>query len=206
MGRAPKQRELNFWKRGGRREGAGRPKSGRVSHATRPKFDRVTAVHVTLRVREHVWNLRSGRCFRRIAKALQRARGRFGLRVIEFSILGNHLHLIVEVDCDVSLTRGMQGLAIRIAKALNKLMAKRGRVFSDHYHAHLLHSPTEVVRALQYVFTNAQHHYGLEGRDEYTSSTLNPHERTLLLMLPLGWLLRIGFRRGKSSRACADTS
>src|SRR5690242_13478617 len=43
MVRRAKQRELNFWTRGGRREGAGRPRSGRVSHDERPKFTRTTA-------------------------------------------------------------------------------------------------------------------------------------------------------------------
>ena len=119
------------------------------------------------------------------------------MRFIEFSILGDHLHLIVEVDCDLSLTRGMQGLAIRIAKALNKLMRIKGKLFADHYHAHLLHSPTEVVRAIHYVLTNARHHYGAPGLDPYTSNGVPTELRALLVMFPLGWLLRVGFRRSK---------
>ena len=41
------------------------------------------------------------------------ALGRFGLRVFDFSVQGNHLHLIVEADSSESLSRGMQGLCIR---------------------------------------------------------------------------------------------
>src|SRR5262249_57265032 len=85
----------------GRRKNAGRkPKSPRskVSHRARPQFDKPTAVHVSLRVALHVWNLRSRRCFGVIELCLEEARERFGLRIIEFSVLGNHLHLIVEAD------------------------------------------------------------------------------------------------------------
>lgn len=64
---------------------------------------------VTLRVAVRVWNLRSRRCFRLIESSLEAARGRFGLRVIEFSVLGNHLHLVVEADDSEALSRGMQG-------------------------------------------------------------------------------------------------
>ena len=53
------------------------------------------------------------------------ARERHGLRVIEFTVLGNHLHLLVEADDDLALSRGMQGLCIRIAKALNRVMDDR---------------------------------------------------------------------------------
>ena len=48
------------------------------------------------------------------------------MRIIEFSVQGNHLHLIVEAENSDALSRGMQGLAIRIAKALNSLMERAG--------------------------------------------------------------------------------
>jgi len=119
-----------------------------VSHRARPRFDKPTPVLVTLRVDWHVWNLRSRRCFRAIAACFERSLGRFGLRLIEFSVLGNHLHLIVEADDTESLSRGMQGLSVRVAKALNRVMGSRGRVFADHYHARLLGTPTELVNAI----------------------------------------------------------
>src|SRR5438105_8297162 len=75
-----KQLELPTW--GGRRKGAGRKPKGpreRVSHKPRPRFDRPVPAHVTLRVREHVWNLRSRRAYRRIRAAFEKARGRMGL-------------------------------------------------------------------------------------------------------------------------------
>ena len=94
----------------------------RASHHARPRFDKPTAVHVTVRMRWNVWNLRSRRCHSRISGCLEEALGRFGLRVIEYSVLGNHIHLIVEADDAASLARGMHGLAIRIAKSLNATM------------------------------------------------------------------------------------
>ena len=48
--------------------------------------------------------------------------------------------------------RGLQGLLIRIARALNKLWSRRGSVFADRYHDHILKSPREVRNALRYVF------------------------------------------------------
>ena len=190
-----RSRPLSFPTRGGRREGAGRPRGTRVSHAPRPRFGRVTPVHVTLRMRDHVWNLRSGRAFRRIRAAFEKARGRFGARLVEFSVQGNHLHLIVEADDNTALSRALQGLCIRIARALNKMMGRAGRVFGDHYHARLLRSPTALVRAIAYVLGNAAHHFGQRGADRYASTA--PQARAVL-EAPRSWLLREGWRRAKT--------
>ncbi len=196
------QCELKLPRHGGRRTGAGRkPKAPRalVSHMARPRFEKPLPAHVTLRVGAHVWNLRSRRCFRVIEACLEKAKERLDLRVIEFTVLGNHLHLVVEADCDRSLSRGMQGLAVRIAKALNRLMQRRGRVFADHYHSHLLPNPTELANALAYVLRNFEHHFGSRsGRDPFSSSAYSDAARSRILAGPRGWLLRAGWRRARS--------
>ncbi|HET7786255.1 MAG TPA: transposase [Myxococcales bacterium] len=187
-------------RRGGKRPGAGRKPKGRralVSHHGRPRFEKPTAVQVTLRVAGHVWNLRSRRCFETIETCLAEARERFGFRVIEFTVLGNHLHMVVEADDDEALSRGMQGLNIRIAKALNRLMKRKGRVFADHYHSRLLRSPTELVNAIAYVLGNAAHHYGESGPDRFSSRAYETPQRSRILSHPRSWLLRSGWRRAR---------
>ncbi|MGZ6142276.1 MAG: transposase [Myxococcales bacterium] len=194
------QRDLPFPKpRGGKREGAGRPKGSRVSHHQRPRFGKATPVHVTVRVRRHVWNLRSRRCYRRIGECLEQAAGRFGLRVIEYSVLGDHVHLIVEADSAEALARGMQGLSIRIAKSLTALMNGGGPLVADHYDGRPLTTPTALVRAIAYVLRNHEHHFGARGRDPFSSDGLDSEQRRTRLSLPLSWLLTSGWRRAAPS-------
>jgi REP element-mobilizing transposase RayT len=162
MTRRRRQLRIDFRTRGGLRPGAGRkPKNGQagVSHLTRPELKRRFPVHVTLRVRREVWSLRSRRCFAAIRRAFVGGRERFGFRLNEFSVQGNHVHLIAEAESNPSLSRGMQGLAIRLAKALNRLMQRRGTVFADRYHAHILRTPAEVRNALSYVLNNDRKHW-----------------------------------------------
>ena len=161
-----------------------------VSHKSRPRFEKPTPVHVTVRVARHVWNLRSRRCFNAITACFAAACGQFGLRLIEFSVLGNHLHLILEADTNEALSRGMQGLNVRIAKALNRLMNARGRVLADHYHAQLLATPTQLVSAIAHVLGNSRTHYGEQAeRDPFSSVAC---DRARLLCVPVSWLLRTG--------------
>jgi hypothetical protein len=57
----------------------------------------------------------------------------------------------------------MQGLSVRIARDLNGAMMRRGTVFADRYHAHVLRSPRETRHALLYVLNNARHHVAASG-------------------------------------------
>ncbi len=160
----PTPGEPSFTRRagwGGRREGAGRkPKGARpgVSHTTREGLSERLPVHVTMRVMPHVWNLRSRRSFRVLRRAFSAGGDRFGIRLCEFSVQGNHVHMMVEAANKRSLSRGMQGLSVRIARGLNRLMKKTGKVLSDRYHSRILRSPRDARNVLRYVRENHDVH------------------------------------------------
>ena len=52
------------------------------------------------------------------------------------------MHLIAEANDKASLSRGMQGLAVRLARRLNKRLGRRGTVFKERYHARLVRTPS----------------------------------------------------------------
>jgi len=115
-------------------------------------------VHVTVRMREEVCGLRSGDCFRVLRRAFLAGSARSGFRVIHFSVQSNHVHFVVEAEGTKELSRGMQGLNIRMAKALNRLMKRRGKVLADRYHAVILKTPAQTKNAVHYVLNNRRHH------------------------------------------------
>jgi hypothetical protein len=86
----------------------------------------------------------------------------------------------------------MQGFGIRVAKGLNAMMKKRGRVLGDRYHARALRTPTETRRVVAYVRNNHRKHMAQVGQtlsaryvDAYSSAGAN-----LSLPAPKTWLLR----------------
>lgn len=115
-------------------------------------------MHVTTRVREGLPSLRSPLEYAVLRFCFARGCDRFGLRLVHYSVQSNHLHLLVEALDRKSLWRGLQGLFVRIAKNLNKLWERRGRVFDDRYHRRTLRTPREVRNALCYVLHNARRH------------------------------------------------
>ncbi len=157
--------------RGGWRPNAGRPRSSdRVAHGIRPPHARSHPVHVTLRVRSDVPRLRRGHAFAALRVAFRGGRDRFGFRLVHYSVQSSHLHLICEADDRRALSRGMQGLAIRMAKRLNRAVGRRGSVFADRYHARALTTPRETRLAMRYVLLNHVHHGSAAlGPDIYSS-------------------------------------
>src|SRR5262249_1537002 len=101
-------------------------------------------------------------------------------RLVKYSVQGNHVHLILEAPDRVALGRGMKGLGVRIARKLNRMMGRRGRVLGDRYHLHVLKTPTEVRHAVHYLEHNAHEHYGLVEPDPFSGAFLEAHT----------WLLR----------------
>src|SRR3954467_5520384 len=156
----PRQQELPLKSWGGARRAAGRkPKAVRknVPHRPRRPFRR-GALHITTRLRPEVWNLRTHRCFRALRRAFAGGCDRFGFRVVHFSVQRNHLHTIVEAPDTKTLGRAMKGLAVRMARALNKVMERKGPVFGGRYHAHLIRSLREATNAVEYVLENWRKH------------------------------------------------
>ena len=175
---------MKFRTWGGRRRGAGRkPKGekGGVAHVEREVLKGRFPVHVTWRMEKGVWNLRTRRCFGPMRRAMYAGAVKNGFRLVHYAVMGNHVHLIVEAQDRVKLATGMQGMGVRIAKALNRVMGRSGRVIGDRYHAHILKTPSEVKRARSYLLTNAQHHYGHAHADGFASQIPVAAPRTWLL-------------------------
>ena len=148
-------------------------------------------VHITLRLVAGLESLRSRQCYRAVLPALAAGKEREGFRVVHLSVQGNHLHLIVEANDRPALSRGVQGLAIRVAKALNAALGRRGKVFAERFHMHVLRTVREVANAVDYVLSNLFRHagrtVGIDDIDRLSSAA----DRSLVVSAQT-WLLRVG--------------
>jgi REP element-mobilizing transposase RayT len=144
---------------GGTRKGAGRKKlSNCQAHQRREAFSKRMPVHVTMKMAKDVKGLRGRRMYKAVAAALwAAARNDDGL-LCDFSVQNDHLHLVMDAANSKAMRSAVSGLAIRVAKAINGLCGRKGRVFDDRYHARVLRTPTEVRRVRHYVRDNFRKH------------------------------------------------
>src|SRR5262245_1721914 len=200
------QGELVFRSWGGRRAGAGRPPAAgrrRVPHRRRPLHDPRVPVHVTLRAAPGLPSLRRGAVFAAVRRALAAASGT-GFRIVHFSVQRDHVHLVVEAEGTHGHARGCQGLTVRVAKAVNRLLGRRGAVWGDRFHARWLRTPREVRNALVYVLQSVRKHVaGARGLDPCSSAAWFTGWRMpapqapapVPVRAPRTWLARVGWTR-----------
>jgi putative transposase len=86
----------------------------------------------------------------------------------------------------------MQGLTIRCARAINRALNRKGEVFVDRFHAHVLRARREVANAIRYVLENADSHGEYTPRDPYTSQRWmwRMPDEAAPVRPPRTWLLR----------------
>ena len=202
---------------GGWRPGSGRPRGRtKVGHVLRPPLKARHPVHVTWRIVDGVRLGDDGTMS--VIRAAIAAGQKDHFRVVEFNVLWDHLHFIIEADDEVALARGMQGLGVRIARRVNKHVGRTGKLLAERYHARQLRTPREVRIAIRYVLLNRRHHAAQRGQrlapfwiDPCSSAawfdgwrdpirTHAPWVRQLLgwtppTVRPRTWLLTTGWRR-----------
>jgi REP element-mobilizing transposase RayT len=108
-----------------------------------------------------------------VRKAFVAGCERTRFRIIDWSLQGDHLHLIVEARDTSCLSRGMQGFCVRVARRLNAHIGRSGAVFAERYNARELKSPNEVRNARAYVMNNARRH-DVQSGGELAPSGVDP--------------------------------
>src|SRR5258707_12554767 len=81
--------------------------------------------------------------------------------------------MLVEAEDKPSLSRGIMGVAIRMARAVNRVLERHGNVWSERYHSRALKTPREVRNGIVYVLMNKQKHASKTmGLDPCSSASL----------------------------------
>ncbi|HTL33704.1 MAG TPA: transposase [Kofleriaceae bacterium] len=175
------------------------PERGGSPHKARPEHKKQHPLHIVLRVSPAVGSLRKRGMYRAlreatIAVALRElayddVNGAF--RIVHISIQRTHVHLLVEADNKLALSRGMQSFQISAAKHINREYSvkagltdrRRGNVFVDRYHAEIITTPRQARRSLAYVLNNWRKHR--EDRDgDAATWNVDPYSSGVLF---LGW-------------------
>jgi REP element-mobilizing transposase RayT len=206
--------QVELFRHGGRRRGAGRkPKGERAGelHEARPEIDRHKVLHVVLKAVPEVGALRQPKLYGAIRQATIAAAKGGRIRIVHLSIQHDHVHLLAEAESKKLLADGMLGFQVSAARQINKVLGRRGKVFRDRYHLVVIANPTQMRNTLAYVLNNFRKHgeakpgwmtdpYSsgrtFEGWRERTPITpAVPSYGALETCAPRSWMLREGWRR-----------
>ncbi len=110
--------------------------------------------HITHRCHEKSFLLKFSRDRRRYLRWLFEAKKRFGLRVLNYVVTSNHVHLLVQDTGEGVIPQSMQLVAGRTAQEYNHRKARQGAFWEDRYHATAVEAGEHLHRCLVYIDLN----------------------------------------------------
>jgi len=113
--------------------------------------------HITHRCHKKEFLLKFARDRKRYIFWLYQAKKKYGLKVLNYMVTSNHIHLLV-IDKNKSpsdvIPRSMQLIAGRTAQEYNKRKNRRGAFWEDRYHVTLVDTDDYLNQCITYIDMN----------------------------------------------------
>ncbi len=129
------------------RRGSSQIRKGRFSESSRIYF--LTAV--TYNRRPVFVEFIAGRI---LVRELHEEDARGELQSLAFVVMPDHLHWLVQLRESGDLSRCMQRMKSRSARAINAHLSRTGRFWQDGFHDHALRKEEDVIHFARYVVAN----------------------------------------------------
>jgi putative transposase len=110
--------------------------------------------HITQRCHKKEFLLKFARDRRRWCSWLFEAKKRFGLRLLNYMVTSNHIHLLVVDNGPDVIAKSLQLIARRTAQEFNKRKKRKGAFWEDRYHATAVDQNEHLIRCLVYMDLN----------------------------------------------------
>lgn len=110
--------------------------------------------HITHRCHKKEFLLKFARDRRRWHSWLFEAKKRFGLRVLNYVVTSNHIHLLVIDSGPDVIPNSIQLIAGRTAQEFNQRKERKGAYWEDRYHATAVERNEHLIRCLVYIDLN----------------------------------------------------
>lgn len=161
-----------------------RSRSGRILHAKRPVTTR-RPMHLTAHVHGDVPSLRRAEVLGAFRELVREARRR-GVRTVAFALMPTHLHWMVVPDSAGALRDATRYVFGQLAKRVNALAGRRGKVFLERFWSTCCASVRQAFHALGYVLKNAARLSGARPDDRYTAADEDEMGRDAFLRSVVG--------------------
>lgn len=144
--------------------------------------------HITHRCHKKEFLLKFARDRRNWHSWLFEARKRFGLRILNYAVTSNHIHLLVIDSGPDVIPKSLQLIAGRTAQEFNQRKERKGAFWEDRYHATAVQRNEHLIRCLVYIDLNMVRAGVVNHPSEWEmngfNEIMNPPERYGIIDMP----------------------
>ncbi|MFK5952299.1 MAG: transposase [Desulfobacterium sp.] len=110
--------------------------------------------HITHRCHKKEFLLKFARDRRRWVEWLFEARKRYGLKILNYIVTSNHIHLLVDGGGCHVIPESIRLIAGRTAQEFNQRKKRKGAFWEDRYHATAVQQGDHLIKCLIYIDLN----------------------------------------------------
>jgi putative transposase len=110
--------------------------------------------HITHRCHKREFLLKFDKDKQRWIHWLFEAKKRFGLKILNYTVTSNHIHLLVYDGKENIIPKSIQLIAGRTAREYNLRKNRKGAFWEDRYHATAIKAGNHLIRCLAYIDLN----------------------------------------------------
>ncbi len=110
--------------------------------------------HITHRCHKREFLLKFDKDKKRWIHWLFEAKKRFGLKILDYTVTSNHIHLLVYDGKVNIIPKSIQLVARRTAREYNLRKNRKGAFWQDRYHATAIKAGSHLIRCLAYIDLN----------------------------------------------------
>lgn len=142
--------------------------------------------HITHRCHNRDFLFRSIRDRMYWIYSLSRTRKRFEIKILNYVVTSNHIHLLVKDDSDDRrISRFMQYLQGITAQVYNEKKKRKGAFWEDRYHATAIESDSHLIQCMVYIDLNMVRAGVVKHPSEWKESgyyeMLSPRKRNVII-------------------------
>ncbi|MDL2229393.1 transposase [Treponema sp. OttesenSCG-928-L16] len=128
--------------------------------------------HVTVRANRKEMILFCSSMRTLLLNTIKRAKRKYHFQVFNFSIMGNHFHLIIKPENGESLSRIMQWILSIFARSWNRSHLVSGHVWGERFYSKIINNFLEFIHTFDYIIENPIKAHLVKHSSEWESSGL----------------------------------
>jgi putative transposase len=100
---------------------------------------------------------------------------KWACKILAYCLMGNHVHLLVEPNKEIGLSKFMQGVSLCYTQRVNRKYQRTGRLWECRYHSCLVEKDTYLLAVCRYIECNPVRANIVRAAAEYGWSSAKAH-------------------------------